>query len=71
MRDENEKMKTLKTSKKKKKNGEKTKFKVRCSRYLYTLVVNDTSKVDRIKQSLPPTLEVKDRTVSLKDKKKK
>lgn len=30
------------------------KFKVRCSRYLYTLVVTDKEKADKLKQSLPP-----------------
>ncbi|GAN06917.1 60S ribosomal protein L38 [Mucor ambiguus] len=37
-----------------KKNGEQYKFKVRCSRYLYTLVVNDRQKALKLKQSLPP-----------------
>lgn len=31
-----------------------TKFKVRCSRYLYTLVVDDAEKAEKLKQSLPP-----------------
>ncbi|KAF8664404.1 hypothetical protein HU200_054576 [Digitaria exilis] len=30
------------------------KFKVRCSRYLYTLCVHDTDKANKLKQSLPP-----------------
>ena len=30
------------------------KFKVRCSRYLYTLCVADADKADKLKQSLPP-----------------
>ncbi|KAF6154509.1 hypothetical protein GIB67_028401 [Kingdonia uniflora] len=30
------------------------KFKVRCSKYLYTLCVFDTEKADKLKQSLPP-----------------
>ena len=30
------------------------KFKVRCSKYLYTLVVKDAEKADKLKQSLPP-----------------
>ena len=30
------------------------KFKVRCSRYLYTLVIDDKEKADKLKQSLPP-----------------
>ncbi|KAI8335493.1 60S ribosomal protein L38 [Chlamydoabsidia padenii] len=43
-----------------KKNGDKYKFKVRCSRYLYTLVVNDKQKATKLRQSLPPALNVKD-----------
>ena len=35
-----------------------TKFKVRCSRYLYTLCVKDSDKADKLKQSLPSTLQV-------------
>lgn len=31
-----------------------TKFKVRCSKYLYTLSVTDSDKADKLKQSLPP-----------------
>lgn len=31
-----------------------TKFKVRCSRYLYTLCVLDNEKAEKLKQSLPP-----------------
>ncbi|KAF9111352.1 60S ribosomal protein L38 [Mortierella sp. AM989] len=41
-----------------KKNGSQTKFKVRCSRYLYTLVINDAAKAEKLKQSLPPTLSI-------------
>jgi hypothetical protein len=37
-----------------KKAGKVTKFKVRCSKYLYTYVVTDQEKVDKLKQSLPP-----------------
>lgn len=33
---------------------QKTKFKVRCSRYLYTLVVDDAEKAEKLQQSLPP-----------------
>ena len=39
-----------------KKVGTKTKFKVRCSKYLYTLVVDDVNKANKLKQSLPPAL---------------
>lgn len=31
-----------------------TKFKVRCSRYLYTLCITDSDKAEKLKQSLPP-----------------
>jgi len=31
-----------------------TKFKVRCTKYLYTLCVQDSEKADKLKQSLPP-----------------
>ncbi|KAG2174217.1 hypothetical protein INT43_004238 [Umbelopsis isabellina] len=37
-----------------KKNADSVKFKLRCSRYLYTLVVKDQQKADKIRQSLPP-----------------
>nr|GLL47757.1 60S ribosomal protein L38 [Ipomoea trifida] len=36
------------------------KFKVRCSKYLYTLCVFDSEKADKLKQSLPPGLSVQD-----------
>ena len=36
------------------KTRESTKFKVRCSRYLHTLVVTDREKADKLRQSLPP-----------------
>ncbi|KAL5250668.1 hypothetical protein ACHWQZ_G016412 [Mnemiopsis leidyi] len=39
---------------------DKVKFKVRCSRYLYTLSVTDPEKADKLKQSLPPGLTVKE-----------
>lgn len=37
-----------------KKTGGMTKFKVRCSKYLYTLCVKDAIKADKLKQTLPP-----------------
>merc|ERR1712071_307788 len=43
-----------------KKNAENTKFKVRCSRCLYTLVITDKEKAEKLKQSLPPGLQVKE-----------
>ncbi|EEA06742.1 60S ribosomal protein L38, putative [Cryptosporidium muris RN66] len=33
-----------------------TKFKIRCSRYLYTLVMKDAEKAKKLEASLPPTL---------------
>lgn len=36
-------------------NGKvQTKFKIRCSRYLYTLSLDDPEKADKLQQSLPP-----------------
>ena len=41
------------TIKKNKKNSV-TKFKLRTPKYLYTLMVNDTTKAEKIMQSIPP-----------------
>jgi len=38
----------------KSKKKDSVKFKVRCSRYLYTLTVQDKEKAEKLKQSLPP-----------------
>ncbi|KAF4956279.1 hypothetical protein FGADI_3856 [Fusarium gaditjirri] len=43
------------------------KFKVRCQKHLYTLVLKDTDKAEKLKQSLPPNLQLTD--VSKKAKK--
>merc|ERR1711970_1035052 len=43
-----------------KRNPDCVKFKVRCSRFLYTLVVPDREKADKLRQSLPPGLAVKE-----------
>ncbi|KAK2072520.1 hypothetical protein P8C59_006868 [Phyllachora maydis] len=43
-----------------KKSKNQQKFKVRCSRHLYTLVLKDTDKAEKLKQSLPPNLAMKD-----------
>ncbi|KAG5917236.1 ribosomal 60S subunit protein L38 [Claviceps africana] len=43
---------------KKNKQGNNIKFKVRCQRHLYTLVLQDTEKAEKLKQSLPPTLNI-------------
>jgi large subunit ribosomal protein L38e len=41
-----------------KRNRDNTKFKIRCSRFLYTLVVRDARKASKLEQSLPPKLEI-------------
>ncbi|KAH9896549.1 ribosomal protein L38e [Cubamyces lactineus] len=38
----------------------KTKFKIRCSRYLYTLSLDDPEKASKLQQSLPPGLNVQE-----------
>ncbi|CAG9944450.1 unnamed protein product [Clonostachys rosea f. rosea IK726] len=43
--------------KKNKKVGN-VKFKVRCQKNLYTLVLKDSEKAEKLKQSLPPTLTI-------------
>ena len=41
------------------KRDAQTKFKIRCSRHLYTLVVTDAEKAEKLTQSLPPGLQRK------------
>ena len=44
-------------------NGKvKTKFKIRCSRYLYTLALDDPEKAEKLQQSLPPGTQEPSRT---------
>ncbi|DBA00702.1 TPA: hypothetical protein N0F65_001173 [Lagenidium giganteum] len=43
-----------------KKTAQVVKFKIRCSKYLYTLCVTDIEKADKLTQSLPPGLQRKD-----------
>ncbi|CAH8310452.1 unnamed protein product [Eruca vesicaria subsp. sativa] len=50
----------LLTARRKDASKDNVKFKVRCSRYLYTLCVFDQEKADKLKQSLPPGLSVQD-----------
>ncbi|KAK1770445.1 ribosomal protein L38e [Phialemonium atrogriseum] len=45
---------------KKNKKTQQVKFKVRCQRYLYTLVLKDSDKAEKLKQSLPPSLQIKE-----------
>ncbi|KAK1920795.1 ribosomal protein L38e [Papiliotrema laurentii] len=37
-----------------------TKFKIRCARFQYTLVLFDSEKAEKLKQSLPPGLKVEE-----------
>lgn len=39
---------------KRNRNTQQIKFKVRCQRFVYTLVLKDSDKADKLKQSLPP-----------------
>ena len=39
---------------KRNKGTNRIKFKVRCHRFLYTLVLKDSEKAEKLKQSLPP-----------------
>ncbi|KAF2757061.1 60S ribosomal protein L38 [Pseudovirgaria hyperparasitica] len=45
---------------KKSSKSNQIKFKVRCHRHLYTLVLKDNEKSEKLKQSLPPTLQITD-----------
>jgi len=45
---------------KKNKKNSTIKFKVRCQRNLYTLVLKDSEKAEKLKQSLPPSLTIND-----------
>lgn len=41
---------------KKNKKANNVKFKVRCQKHLYTLVLKDSEKAEKLKQSLPPSM---------------
>ncbi|KAB0351074.1 hypothetical protein FD754_015931 [Muntiacus muntjak] len=43
-----------------KKNKDNVKFPVRCSGYLYTLVITDNKKAEKSKQTRPPGSAVKE-----------
>ncbi|KAK2766723.1 60S ribosomal protein L38 [Arachnomyces sp. PD_36] len=45
---------------KRNRKNQQVKFKVRCQRYLYTLILKDSDKADKLKQSLPPVLKIAD-----------
>ena len=40
---------------KRNRKSQQIKFKVRCHRFLYTLVLKDSDKADKLNQSLPPS----------------
>uniref|UniRef100_A0A914YGP3 Large ribosomal subunit protein eL38 n=1 Tax=Panagrolaimus superbus TaxID=310955 RepID=A0A914YGP3_9BILA len=42
-----------------KQNRDNVKFKLRCSKYLYTLVLKDKEKAGKVQSSLPTTLTIK------------
>eukprot|EP00695_Tsukubamonas_globosa_P001731 TRINITY_DN27_c0_g1_i6.p2 TRINITY_DN27_c0_g1~~TRINITY_DN27_c0_g1_i6.p2 ORF type:complete len:78 (+),score=48.90 TRINITY_DN27_c0_g1_i6:64-297(+) len=44
----------------KKSKGGVTKFKVRCSKYLYTLAISEKEKAEKLRKSLPVGLTVVD-----------
>ncbi|XP_038635462.1 60S ribosomal protein L38-like [Scyliorhinus canicula] len=44
----------------KNKNKDNVKFKVRCSKYIYRLVITDKEKAGKLKQSLPPVPAVRE-----------
>ncbi|KAL1901589.1 hypothetical protein BROUX41_002162 [Berkeleyomyces rouxiae] len=52
---------------KRNKKEQQVKFKVRCQRFLYTLSLKDLEKAEKLKQSLPPNLNIVD--LSKKEKK--
>ena len=43
---------------KKSKKTNNVKFKVRCQKHLYTLVLKDSDKAEKLKQSLPPSMRL-------------
>ncbi|KAG9785630.1 hypothetical protein KCU88_g2437, partial [Aureobasidium melanogenum] len=54
---------------KKSEKSKDIKMKIRCKRYVYTLILKDSDKADKIKQSLPPTMPFQE--ISKKTKKPK
>ena len=55
--DGNNKIKKIAKSITIKTKNRKTKFKLRCPRYVYTLKVDDEKKADKIKTSIPKEIE--------------
>eukprot|EP00344_Euplotes_crassus_P012470 CAMPEP_0197009042 /NCGR_PEP_ID=MMETSP1380-20130617/48105_1 /TAXON_ID=5936 /ORGANISM="Euplotes crassus, Strain CT5" /LENGTH=79 /DNA_ID=CAMNT_0042429997 /DNA_START=39 /DNA_END=278 /DNA_ORIENTATION=- len=48
-----------------------TKFKLRCQKYLYTLVLQDREKAKKLKTSFPPSLKINDLAAAKKKKAQK
>ena len=55
--DEKNKIKKIATKITIKTKNRKTKFKIRCPRFVYTLKVDDEKKADKIKTSIPKEIE--------------
>ncbi|EFR01642.1 60S ribosomal protein L38 [Nannizzia gypsea CBS 118893] len=53
---------------KRNRTNQQIKFKVRCNRFLYTLILRDADKADKLKQSLPPALKIIDVSKGTKKK---
>ena len=71
--DEKNKIKKMGKSITIKTKNRKTKFKLRCPRYVYTLKVDDEKKAEKIKTSIPKDMEkheVNEKKNKKKDKKK-
>merc|ERR1711939_930795 len=43
---------------KKNKKNNQVKFKIRCKKNLYTLILKDSDRAEKLKQSLPPGLQI-------------
>merc|ERR1711976_69904 len=63
--DDSKKIKSIAKSITIKTKNNSTKFKLRCSRYLYTLKIDDQSKAEKIRSSIKPEvkkIEISDKT---------
>ena len=73
--DEKNKIKKIAISITIKTKNRKTKFKLRCPRYVYTLKVDDEKKAEKIKSSIPKEVEIHEisekKGIKKKEQKKK
>ena len=72
--DEKNKIKKIATKITIKTKNRKTKFKIRCPRFVYTLKVDDEKKADKIKTSIPKEIEkheINEKKTKKKEQKKK